>query len=164
MAVDLADLVESLQREVSPPGNNLFPAATEDDLLGHLQDAFWEARLDGLLTEWVETDGEVSPIAVSGREIPRELQQLIVFYAGFRIVRNHLRGLTTSSSNRYKAGPVAYETETQQSATVFRDLLAELRQKRDMLLTNLTALGVIPSIVMDGIVNRTWYYGNGLDN
>jgi len=36
MAIDLGDLVESLQREVSPPGTNLFPDAVDDEYFGHL--------------------------------------------------------------------------------------------------------------------------------
>ena len=152
MAVDLSNLIDSLRREVNPPGENLFPNATEDDLIGHLQDAFWEARLDGLLPEYTEDGGLVTP------DLPRDLQQLVVFYAGFRIVRNHLRNLNVTF--RSKAGAV--EFETQKSANVFKELLLELKRKRDLILTRLSDIGKVDSYYVDAIIARTdsMFYGD----
>lgn len=149
MAVDLFDLVESLRREVSPPGEDLFPNATDDEYLGNLQDSFWEARLDGLLEGFEESDGLVTPTS-GDTDLTRDLQQLVVFYAGFRIVRNHLRSLKTQF--RAAAGPVSFET--QQSANVLKDLLLELKYKRDLILTRLSDLGQIPTAYIDALVAR----------
>lgn len=150
MAIDLFELVESLRREVSPPGEDLFPNATDDDYLGNLQDAFWEARLDGLLEGYTESDGTVEPTDSGGDDLTRDLQQLIVFYAGFKIVRNHLRSIKTMF--RAQAGPV--EFETQQSANVLKDLLLELKYKRDLVLTRLSDLGQVPTTYIDALVAR----------
>jgi hypothetical protein len=158
MAVDLFELVESLRREVSPPGEDLFPNATDDDFLGNLQDAFWEARLDGLLEGYTESDGSVTPVDSGDDDLTRDLQQLIVFYAGFKIVRNHLRSIKTMF--RAQAGPV--EFETQQSANVLKDLLLELKYKRDLVLTRLSDLGVIPTAYIDALSARdeSLHYGD----
>jgi hypothetical protein len=126
MAVDLADLVESLKREVSPPGGDTFPDATQDNYLGSLTDAFWEIRLFGMLAGFEEnaaarggpasfTEGIVTPTGVTedyddpfgyinGQDLSRELQQLIVLWAGYKIVLTRFGVL--QSVFRAKAGPV----------------------------------------------------------
>lgn len=149
MAVDLGDLIESLQREVSPPGENLFPDATDDEWFGNLQDSFWDARLDGLLEGYTEQDGQVTPIS-GDVELTRDLQQIVVLYAGIRIVRNHLRALNTLF--RAKAGPV--EFETQKSAQMLAGLLDELRERRRILLTRLGDMGVTDSFYIDALIAR----------
>lgn len=156
MAVDLGDLIEPLQREVSPPGEDLFPNATEDEWLGNLQDAFWDARLDGLLEGYTEVDGSVTPVSGT-TEMARELQQIVVLYAGVRIVRNHLRALNTLF--RAKAGPV--EFEQQKSANLLTDLLAELRDRRKTLLIRLGDLGLTDSYYIDALVARDQSLGWG---
>lgn len=149
MAVDLFDLVEPLRREVSPPGEDLFPNADDDDFLGNLQDAFWDARLDGLLEGFTESDGSVVPTSGS-TDLSRDLQQLIVLYAGLRIVRNHLRSMNTVF--RSQAGPV--EFETQKSAQLLKALLDELRTRRNLVLTRLSDLGSVDSYYIDALVER----------
>lgn len=149
MAVDLFDLVEPLKREVSPPGEDLFPNATDDDYFGNLQDAFWDARLDGLLEEYTESDGSITPISGS-TDMTRDLQQVIVLYAGVRIVRNHLRALNTVF--RSKAGPV--EFETQKAASVLKALLDELRTRRNTVLSRLSDVGGVDSYYIDALLER----------
>lgn len=156
MAVDLGDLIESLQREVSPPGEDLFPNATDDDWFGNLQDAFWEARLDGLLEGFTESDGSVVPTSGT-TDLSRDMQQIVVLYAGVRIVRNHLRSLNTVF--RSKAGPV--EFETQKSAQLLKGLLDELRSRRNLVLTRLSDLGAVNSYYIDAIVARDESLGYG---
>ena len=146
MATDLSDLIDSLKREVNPPGSNLYPDANDDTWLGNLQDAFWEAYLDGLITStYAESDGLVTP------DLPKDLQQLLVFYAGYKIIRNTIRDLKTMF--RSKAGPVEYEV--QQSSSVFRDILAELSKKRSLLLQRLSDLGYADSYYVDAVIART---------
>lgn len=152
MAADLAEVIDSLRREVNAPGEDLFPNATDDDWLGNLQDSFWDAMLDGLISPaaYTEADGVVSPIAPNTTEFSREFLQLVVFYAGVRIIRNYFSGM--NSTFKAKAGPVEYET--QKSATVVRDLLAELVRKRNILLLRLSDIGMSQSYYVDAVLAR----------
>lgn len=150
MAVDLGDLIESVQREVNPPGSTLFPDAVEDDYLGFLQDAFWETTLDGFIEGYTESDGLVSPTSGS-TDLSRELQQLIVIYAGFKMLKNYLTNVKTQF--RAQAGPVEYET--QQSANLLTELMKDLIGRRNSLLARLSELGEIPSYYYDSVIERT---------
>lgn len=154
MAVDLGDLIEVLQREVNPPGGNVFPDATEDNYLGYLQDAFWEAILDGFLVlqTWTESEGIITPVTEGDDDIPRDLQQLVVLYAGIRITRVQLTNLQTLFSAQ--AGPVKYET--QQSATLLKAILDELKMRRDIILTRLSDLGTVPDYYIDALIEREY--------
>ena len=159
MAVDLSDLVESLKREVNPPGTDYFPDASDTEFLGNLIDGFWEAVLDGLISGYtVDDDGLVTPVSGS-TDMARDVQQIIVFYAGFRILRNVLRNIQTTF--RAKAGPVEYET--QQSASTLKDLLADLSNRRKLLLDRLSDMGAIPTYYADAVVEREarWWYDGG---
>lgn len=158
MAVDLFDLVESLKREVNPPGELAFPSATDDEYAGYLADGFWEARLDGLLSGYEETDGAVTPIDPDSDDLGREWQQLIVIYAGFRILKNALRQMKTVF--RAQAGPV--EFETQQSATTLKEIMVDLRARRDWLLENLATTGQVSDYYIDAVVARhdSVYFGD----
>lgn len=149
--VDLGDLVESLKREIAAPGDfaTTFPNSTDDTLVGSLADAFWEARLDGLLVGYAESGGIVSP-TTAATDLSRELQQLVVFYAGYKILFNALRNIRTSF--RAKAGPVEYET--QQSANALTEIVKELKHRRDLLLVRLTEIGAIPSYYVDAYLAR----------
>lgn len=155
MAVDIGDLIDPLKREVSAPGaeETTFPNADDDSWFGNLEDSFWEAKLDGLMAGYTEQDGLITPMDVNAADMPREQQQLIVYYAGVRIVRNHLRALPTVF--RSKAGPVEYEV--QHSATILKALLDELTKKRDQVLENLSSLGLVPSYYIDAILERDVY-------
>lgn len=149
--IDLEDLVPSLKREVNPPGTDLFPNATEAEWLGHLQDAFWEARLHGMLVGYTESDGLVSAIG-SSSDMTRDLQQLVVLYAGFRIVLSQFRNIR--SSFRAKAGPVEYETT--QAATVLRDVLKAIEDKIKLVLGRLSDVGMgSATAVFDAVIERT---------
>lgn len=152
MAVDLGDLVETLRREVSQPGaeTTTFPEANDDTFLGHLQDAFWEARLDGMLQGYDETDGTVTPEDVEDEDLSRDLQQLVVLYAGIRIIRNQLLAMNTSF--RAKAGAVEYETG--KSAAVLKGILDELQRRRNTVLTRLSDLGAIEDAYIDAVIGR----------
>ncbi len=156
--VDLADLIESLQREVNAPGIAQLPDAVDDDYLGNLRDGFWEAVLDGVISGFDEDEGIVSPVDTAGDDLTRELQQLVVFYAGFRIVRNQLRDI--KSVFRTKAGPVEYEV--QQAATVLKAILDHLIHQRNYLLNRLSDTGQTSVHIVDAVINRgdQQYYGD----
>lgn len=157
MAVDLGDLIENLQAEINPPGSNLYPDAVDDDWVTRLVNAFWETILDGLITGYTESDGLVTPSSGT-TELTRDLQQLVIFYAGITVVRNSLRDINTAL--RAKAGPV--EFETQKSANTLRDILKELQQRRAILLSRLSDLGVTDSYYIDGVLARDEAYSNSL--
>lgn len=173
--VDLFDLVESLKREVNPPGTDAFPDATDDNWLGSLTDSFWEVRLYGMLEGFEEnaaarggpdsfTEGKVTPTGVDedydypggyvpGVDLARDLQQLIVLWAGYKVVLARMG--TLQSVFRAKAGPVEYET--QQAATVLKSLLDTLKAKIDQVLGHLSTWNTGNTVVMlDSVIERTY--------
>ncbi len=129
MATDLNDLVEPFKREVAVPGTfaDTYPSTTDEMLAASLADAFGQAQLDGWFGSYL-----VDPQAYTvDPELSAPAQALVVVYAGMRLIRARIMELTTST--RYKAGPVEYETA--RSAAVLKDLLAGLTSRRDQLLT-----------------------------
>lgn len=130
MATDLSELIPSLKREVSTPGSEetTFPDASDDSWLGYLSDAFWSARLDGMLSDYTASDGVVTP------DLDGELQQLVILYAGMAIIRTELLRMQTKF--RSKAGPVEYEVE--QAATVLKGLLDEMTARKAIVLKRLS--------------------------
>lgn len=174
MAVDLIDLVEPLRREVNPPGSDLFPDSTEDDWLGSLTDAFWELRLHALLAGFEENaaarggptefgQGKVTPVGVDAtyddpngfsptQDLGRELQQLIVLWAGYKVTLARLGALNTVF--RAKAGPVEYET--QQAASVLKGLLDTLKARIDFILNDLRDANSSSIAVFDALIERSY--------
>jgi hypothetical protein len=150
MSVDLSELIGDLQSEVSPPGKNMFPAATDDEWLSNLRNAFWQARLEGMLAGYQEADGSITPIAPATIDLSRDFQQLIIVYAGMRIIRNTLRTLQTSF--HAETNGTIYEVE--QSAQVFKGLLDDLKSEKDLILLRLSDVGKVPSYYIDAIMAR----------
>jgi len=146
MATDIGDVIDPLKREVSPPGTDLFPDASDDDWFGQLQDSFWEAYLDGVITSTYTMDdgGLVTP------DLPRELQQAIVIYAGIRVVRNELRNLNTTF--RAVAGPVEYEQ--QKSANLLKQILDDLWRRKQLLLDIVAEYGSVDTQYVDALYAR----------
>jgi hypothetical protein len=159
VAVDLGDLLDPLTREINSPGVDSFPDATEEELIGHLSDAFWHIVLDGVTAfdDFTEEDGLVTNTTVGGADLDRGMQQLIVLYAGARIVRNQLKGF---ENFRAKAGPVEYETS--QSANLLRDILADMNRRIAIILGNLSEYGRADGYYVDMVTTRTdaVRYGN----
>lgn len=175
MAVDLANLVDSLKREVNPPGSDLFPDATEDNWLGSLTDAFWEVKLYGFLQDYTENagarggpaafgEGVITPSTVtdetyddptgySTQDLSRELQQLIVLWAGYKVALSRFASL--NSLMRAKAGPIEYET--QQAASVLKSILDALKGRIDYILANLLTGNRAGVAVFDALVERTYH-------
>lgn len=136
MAVDLADFIPSLKREVSVPGTDgILDAASDADLIGVLADAFWLARLDGFFTSWTcDEDGLVTPLVEGGDDLPRDGVAVVLLYGGIKVIRNKILG--TGSTFRAKAGSVEYETST--SAMVLTELLKQLRETQKKLVEQVT--------------------------
>lgn len=134
MAVDLIDYVPSLKREIQPPGVELFASVTNDEWVGYLADAFWEARLDGFLVGYAtDEDGTAIEPLTGTTEIPRQQIALIVLYAGIRVLRNKI--LNTKTMFRGKAGPTEFEQQT--SATMLAEMLKQLKETKDRILVEL---------------------------
>lgn len=128
MAVDLLDYAPALRREITPLGTDIFEDVTDEDLVGYLTDAFWEARLEGLIPYYIadENGVVVSEIDHTFPDIPREQITIVVIYAGIRILRNRL--INTNTSQRYTAGPVEYETSNSAAAIV--EMLRQLNEAK----------------------------------
>lgn len=159
MAVDLFDLVDPLKRSVQPPGTILFPTATDDEFVGYLSDAFWEIRMltgatNNLFDKYSEADGSIVTAAnvdPSTPNMPREMQQLIVLFAGENIVMQELKNVNTQF--RAKAGSVEFETAT--NGNLLRDILTELARKRTIVERYLFSIGAINDYYIDSVVART---------
>lgn len=156
MAVDLSDLVESVRRETSPPGSDVFPNSSDDDWLGQLRDSFWEAKLYGFFGDYTESDGIVFPIGGS-QDLGRDMQQLIVLFAGIRSIRMQLAN--QNSVFRAKAGAV--EFETQSSANVMNTVLKQLQDKVTLLQDTLGNLVASQTYYINGISARSDSFGGG---
>jgi hypothetical protein len=150
MAVDLSDLVEFLKVEVNPPGVDLFPSTNDDEWLTRLRNAFWTARMDGFFPTFVESDGFVFP-ASGTTDMDRELQQVIVFLAGYTAVMSELRN--KRASFRAKAGPAEFETT--QAATVLTEQSKALREQLARILFRLSDMGSTSVAVIDAVMART---------
>jgi len=178
VAVDLFNLVEPLKREVQPPGSDLFPDSTDDDWLGSLTDAFWEVRLYGFLYGYEENasarggdpafgEGIVTPHGVeatyddptgwSDEDLSRELQQLVVLWAGWKIVLTRMSALQTLF--RAQAGPVEYET--QYAASVLKNVLDQLKARIDWVIGNLRPGNASAVTVFDQVIERTYAVATG---
>lgn len=155
MAVDLADHVDSLRREVTPPGSTLFSTVDDEVFIGYLTDAFWETRLDGFFQNYTADDtGLITPLSSDDVEMSREKISLILLYAGVKIVRNRLLSINT----RFKAeaGPVSLETEN--SANLLTEMLRQLKQTKDLIVDRSYSTGDV--FVLDASVIRE-SYANG---
>lgn len=162
MAVDITELIPVLQRELNPPGVNLYPNATGGTYLGYLQDAFWEARLQGLLSGFtLDPDDDTSIIPMSGTaDLERPLQQLIVLFAGYRVTLTQFQNV--NSGFRAKAGPV--EFEQQKSATTLKALLDAYRERMRAILAVLPTgpeYGSSYAYAFEGYLERTYQIATG---
>lgn len=147
MATELYDYVGSLRREVTPVDGD--PLSIQDeDLVGYLVDGFWEARLDGFMSDYTSNeDGQVEP------ELPREKIALVVLYAGIRILRLQL--INTEAHFRATAGPVGFETRI--SSTVMAEMLRQLERRKEQLQE---ALEITDVMVLDALTTRTLSVGS----
>lgn len=167
MAVVLSDFIPSLRREVEPPGVRLYDSLTPTDWVGYLTDAFWEARLDGFLKDWMvaesdinaDPDAEIQPLASGGPDIGREGMALIILYAGIKVLRNRI--LNTNTRFKAVAGPVEFEQEN--SATMLAEMLKQLRSTKEQILEALDEAEATAVMLIDAYSTRVFqpssYYG-----
>lgn len=158
MAVLIDNLIESLKNEVSPPGTDLYPSVSDPQWRSRLLDAFWEAKLAKAFPNYT-IDGSNNIVPISGTtDMPREQQQLIVLFAGFRVALTAFQNI--KSGFRAKAGPV--EFEQQQSAQVLKGLLDALRERIKDALEDVdgTSMGSL-ALVLDGLAARSAAISDG---
>ena len=155
---DLAELVESLKREVAVPGTfaGQFPDTTDDDLTLSLLDSFAQVQLDGFLGSSIASDaGLITP------DLSRGAQALVVIYAGIRFLTVDL--LNRKTRTKYQAGTAVFEQE--QGASVIVEMLKALRIKKDALtaLAQANARAAIGITVVDGYyIKAVDFYGREL--
>lgn len=159
MPVDLSDtdtLIASLKREVNSPGSDLFPTATDDEWLGQLQDSFWEAKLFGFFDGYTEANGLITP-QTGTTDLDRGSQELIVLFAGARVIRNELKN--TNTLFRAQAGSV--EFEVQNSSQLLVAILKDIRSKVDLALAAIGTINSTTVAYVDSLVGRenSIYYG-----
>lgn len=169
MSVDLADLTDSLKREVSPPGTDLYPDATDEEWEGHLRDAFWQGKMFGAFANFEENaaensggdssfgEGIVTPVGAelgydTSDDMVPELRQLVVLYAGYRVTLTSFQNV--KAGFRTKAGPVEYEV--QKSATLLKGVLDAIKEKIDTALAMLSDNYSINYTVLDATIQRTY--------
>lgn len=114
MAVDLGDLIEAMKREVIPPGSDLYADVSDDRWLGELLDAFWVAVLEGAIVGYTADDDGIITATTAAVDLPRQIQQLVVLFAGLRILTNTVTN--ADASFKAVAGPVSYERERSSQA------------------------------------------------
>lgn len=179
MAVDLGELTQDLIDKVSPPGTDLYPDSTEDDWARRLNQAFWELKLEGMLAGFEEniaarggesiwSEGIVTPLkATLGYDDPsgfagpdttlpditRELQQLVVLWAGWKVTIVQFQNL--KAKFRAKAGNVEFEEET--SAGVLKSLLDVMHEEIKTIMYNLSTFGVGRAAqIYDAVIERSY--------
>lgn len=150
----LATYIPALKREVAGPGefDADYPSSDDGELAGGLADGFGQAQLDGFFGTQV-----CDPVALT---VTPDLSfaggQLVVIYAGERILRSKLRGLQTKTL--YKAGGVEYETQT--AAGAIQQELKDLTARKDRLLVQILRAGRATNAVAvtDGYLIRSQGY------
>lgn len=105
----LETLVEPLKRELAIPGvfGDTFPDTTDDDLQASLADGFAEAQMWGFFSTM--TLSESNGTYTTTPDLSGAGGALVLAFTATRTIRAWLRSL--NSSERYKAGPVEYETQ-----------------------------------------------------
>ena len=135
--LDLVDLIPDLEYNLNSPGGDEFANVSDEEWTSRLRDGFWNAFNDGLLNDYIEVEGVVTPRS-GDTVMPREQQQIILLYTSIAVLFQQMLRLNTTF--RAKAGPVEYET--QQSAQLLKALLDDLSQRRIYLLERLAETGV----------------------
>lgn len=131
MSVDLADLVPRLKASLSVPGSPSlfnFDDDLEGDWAGHLVNAFWQARLADLFTDYrvVPDTEEVEPIDPTDPDLPEEVHQIIVMFGALIAIESRFMAL---SNTRFKSGE--QEAEVQRPLQLLKALLDHKRAELD---------------------------------
>lgn len=169
MATSVASITESLNREINVPGFPQFPDIDAGDMLGYVEDGFWEGRLMGVFKGWTIVAGSTLTSPESGNwitdtggseeDFSEEDQMFLVIIAGFRLLQR--KALNLAQNYRAQAGPVEYEV--QMSATVLRELLQSFERRLKVyaeLYSELISAEVF--VYMDGVAQSSYAMVAGL--
>lgn len=150
MATPISDLRVILRREINIPGFEQLPDITNTELDGYISDAFWEARLMGMLSEY-GSDGTNIYLSSDNGDLPEQYQQLVSIVAGLRMIR--LKMLNLAINLRAQAGPVEYEQQA--SATTLRAIFKSMEDRLKALLSIYSdQLGVSETYYYDSVLQR----------
>jgi hypothetical protein len=165
MATLITDLIPTLNREINPPGAELYTTASAGAKIGYLKDGFWDARLAGMLSTYTIALGEdITPAQTTGAEyytdidltndnLPEQFQMMIVLFAGFRLTR--LKILALAVNFTAEAGPVSYEQQA--SATTLRAVLKSLEDRMKELRAQYSDdFNASVFVMMDGIAQSEY--------
>jgi hypothetical protein len=154
MAVELTDFVAALKRSVEPPGGTIFAGVGNSTWIGYLSDAFWEARLDGFLADYTLEDEVLSHLTlVNATDKERQAMALVILYASIKVLRNRILNMGTSTKLRAKAGPVEFEQENANSATMLAEMLKQLKSAKDRILDAIDN-GATEVVMFDALSTR----------
>lgn len=139
---DINALVPALKRAVAGTGDfaKLFPEATDELLVGQLEDGLGAVQLDGYLGSFV-IDFDAATITP---DLSQPQGALLVLYASIRMIQADIR----NRKNRvhYEAKGNVFEEE--QSASVLVEILKDLRETRERFLLKARTAGLATAFYM----------------
>lgn len=166
------DLVPMFQREINLPASTQITISA-GQIVGYIEDGFWDARLSGILDSYTIADGsEITDVgAVAGKnyftdtatltdDFPKEYWMLVTIFGGFRLLR--LRIMELAVNFNAVAGPAEYEQQA--SATVLRALLDNLQGRIQELKQQYSEDFAGAFFLMDGIAQSEYALLNNLQD
>lgn len=171
MSTPTQDLVPMFQREINLPAAGQI-TITGGQIVGYIEDGFWDARLSGVLENYTIADGaDINDVGggspgqnyftdISGltEDLPKQFWMLITIFGGFRLLRLRIMELAVNFSAQ--AGPVSYEQEA--SATVLRALLDNLQGRIQELKGQYSDEFSSTFVLMDAVAQREYAMLAGL--
>lgn len=173
MATAITELIPMMTRELNAPGVEQLPDISAGQLVGYIEDGFWDIRLAGMLKSFVVVDGSVlTPAQATGSrwitdrasltdDLEEQYWMMIVLSAGFRLLRLKIMNLAVNF--KAEAGPVSYEQQA--SATVLRALLDSFTKRMNELRVQYSEdFYQTAFIAWDGVAQDQYATLNGLQN
>lgn len=146
---DLGEATTSLANTIARPGTfaTLFSETTDNDLVDVLRDGFAECQMEGMFSDYTDTDGVIDPDLTNGETAT------VVLFAAVRLLRAELAN--RASHVRYEAGPVTFEED--RSAQVLRQVFDDMRAQKARMTNLLSETGNAGSVFLlaDAYVART---------
>lgn len=129
----LSTLVDPLKRELAVPGafDATFPDSDDGELEAYVADGFGEAQLRGFFPTYTLTE-DPSGTFTTNEDLSAAGAALVLIFTSIRIIRAQLRAMSTNE--RYKAGPVEFETS--KAATLLRDELKYLADRINVIIAD----------------------------
>lgn len=165
MAVELDDLVDSLDAAINEPGaaQPLFDTSDHDPWINALAAAFWTAKSRGRAVGlWANYRVTVAGDAIvnikdASVDIDREDLQIVVLQAAMTAIETKMMSLPTHV--KQVAGPVS--TEVDRSATTLREILVDRRAELEDALKSMRGGNGTRTYVIDAILQRSNFGTSG---